>query len=80
MCSHATAFAQVYNKNGTRPGQRIITGMLANLSELAVQHKVKSPALLIIGEVTASAHSLHWFDDAPPTTFNNSSLAKQLAA
>ncbi|MBP7371005.1 MAG: hypothetical protein KA902_06140 [Arenimonas sp.] len=55
----------MYNKNGTRPEQRIITGTLANLSELAVEHSVQSPALLIIGEVAAFAHSLHWFGDAP---------------
>lgn len=61
----STPFALI--ENGTRAEQRIITGTLANLSERALQHKVKSPALLIIGEVAAFAHSLHWFGDAPLT-------------
>lgn len=52
-------------ENGTRPEQRIITGTLVQLTELAELHKVQSPALLIIGEVAAFAHSLHWYGEAP---------------
>ena len=60
-----TPFAIV--ENGTRPEQRIITGTLTQLVELAKLHNVQSPALLIIGEVTAFAHGLHWYGDAPLT-------------
>ncbi len=52
-------------ENGSRKEQRVIVGTLENLSQQALQHLVKSPALLIIGEVAAFANSLHWFGDAP---------------
>jgi len=52
-------------ENGSRSEQRVIVGTLENLSQRAMQHQVKSPALLIIGEVAAFANSLHWFGDAP---------------
>lgn len=58
-----TPFALV--ENGSRPGQRVVAGTLAQLPELAAQHAVGSPALLILGEVAALAHTLHWFG-APP--------------
>ena len=52
-------------ENGSRPQQRVITGMLASLPESARHHRVQSPALLILGEVAALADSLHWFGAAP---------------
>lgn len=60
-----TPFALI--ENGTRPEQRIITGTLAHLPELAAEHAVQSPALLIIGEVAALSERLHWFGAAPVT-------------
>jgi uroporphyrin-III C-methyltransferase/precorrin-2 dehydrogenase/sirohydrochlorin ferrochelatase len=59
----STPFAII--ENGSRQNQRVITGMLAQLAERAVQHQVQSPALLIVGEVAALADALHWFGDAP---------------
>jgi len=58
-----TPFALV--ENGSRPGQRIVTGTLADLPELANAHSVQSPALLILGEVAALAGTLHWFGSPP---------------
>ncbi|MBP6627626.1 MAG: uroporphyrinogen-III C-methyltransferase [Arenimonas sp.] len=58
-----TPFALV--ENGSRPEQRVVAGTLARLPELAARHAVTSPALLILGEVAALAHTLHWFG-APP--------------
>jgi uroporphyrin-III C-methyltransferase / precorrin-2 dehydrogenase / sirohydrochlorin ferrochelatase len=52
-------------ENGSRPEQRVIVGTLENLSQRALQHAVKSPSLLIIGEVAAFANSLHWFGNEP---------------
>jgi len=52
-------------ENGSRPEQRVVTGTLVTLSQRALLHQVKSPALLIIGEVAAFANSLHWFGAAP---------------
>ena len=59
----STPFALV--ENGSRPEQRIVTGTLAQLPERANGHKVRSPALLIVGEVAALAETLHWYG-APP--------------
>ncbi|GAA0716689.1 siroheme synthase CysG [Dokdonella soli] len=61
----ATPFALI--ENGSRQEQRIVTGPLAELPERAAAHGVRSPALLILGEVTALAETLHWFG-APPLT------------
>jgi uroporphyrin-III C-methyltransferase/precorrin-2 dehydrogenase/sirohydrochlorin ferrochelatase len=59
----STPFALV--ENGSRPEQRVVTGTLADLPELARQHAVQSPALLILGEVAGLANTLHWFGAAP---------------
>ena len=58
-----TPFALI--ENGSRPEQRVIAGTLADLPELARLHSVRSPALLILGEVAALAWKLHWFGAAP---------------
>ncbi|HEX7340203.1 MAG TPA: siroheme synthase CysG [Rhodanobacteraceae bacterium] len=54
-----TPFALV--ENASRPGQRLVTGRLDELSTLARQHRIHSPALLIVGEVAALAPRLAWF-------------------
>jgi uroporphyrin-III C-methyltransferase/precorrin-2 dehydrogenase/sirohydrochlorin ferrochelatase len=59
----STPFALI--ENGTRADQRVITGTLAQLAQRAASHRVTSPALLILGEVAALAHSLAWFGRAP---------------
>jgi uroporphyrin-III C-methyltransferase/precorrin-2 dehydrogenase/sirohydrochlorin ferrochelatase len=59
----ATPFALV--ENGSRADQRVVTGTLAQLAERAAAHAVRSPALLILGEVATLADSLAWFG-APP--------------
>ena len=59
----ATPFALV--ENGSRADQRVVTGTLANLPGRAAAHAVRSPALLILGEVAALAERLAWFG-APP--------------
>lgn len=58
-----TPFALV--ENGSRPEQRVVTGTLADLPELARSHNVQSPSLLILGEVASLADTLHWFGSAP---------------
>jgi uroporphyrin-III C-methyltransferase len=40
-------------ENATRPEMRVLRGLLAGLPELVEAHAVKSPALIVIGEVTA---------------------------
>lgn len=48
-------------ENGTRPEQRTITGQLDQLTAMISEHDIKSPALIIIGEVAVYAQQLDWF-------------------
>jgi uroporphyrin-III C-methyltransferase / precorrin-2 dehydrogenase / sirohydrochlorin ferrochelatase len=67
-----TPFALV--ENGSRPEQRVVTGTLRQLPELARAYAVRSPALLILGEVAALAGRLHWFG-APPLRQHDAAVA-----
>jgi uroporphyrin-III C-methyltransferase len=40
-------------ENATRPAMRVLRGPLAALPEIVARHQVKSPAVIVIGEVTA---------------------------
>ncbi|MGQ7828527.1 uroporphyrinogen-III C-methyltransferase [Altererythrobacter sp. Z27] len=40
-------------ENAARPHMRVLRGLLAGLPELVTRQRVKSPALIVIGEVTA---------------------------
>ncbi len=53
-----TPFALI--ENGSLPSQRVITGRLGQLTEIARRHDVRAPALLIVGEVAALARELAW--------------------
>jgi len=48
-------------ENGTRAGQRVITGTLESLSEQTREAGIKSPALIIIGSVVTLRDKLSWF-------------------
>jgi uroporphyrin-III C-methyltransferase/precorrin-2 dehydrogenase/sirohydrochlorin ferrochelatase len=52
-------------ENGSRPDQRVTLARLDELGDLAARGDVRSPALLIVGEVAALAARLHWFGAAP---------------
>jgi uroporphyrin-III C-methyltransferase/precorrin-2 dehydrogenase/sirohydrochlorin ferrochelatase len=52
-------------ENGSRQDQRVTLARLGELGDLAARGDVRSPALLIIGEVAALAARLHWFGAAP---------------
>jgi uroporphyrin-III C-methyltransferase/precorrin-2 dehydrogenase/sirohydrochlorin ferrochelatase len=54
-------------EDGTRSTQRVITGTLSDLAARAEAAGVKSPALLIVGEVTRLHEVLHWFNTTSPT-------------
>lgn len=45
-------------ERATQPGQRTITGTLATLPELAKQHEVRAPALIMIGTVVTLREEL----------------------
>ena len=49
----ATPFALI--ENGSRPEQRVLSGTLEDLPRLARAHAIRSPALLIVGEVAGLA-------------------------
>ena len=52
-------------ERATLPRQRVITGTLTTLPELAAREDVRPPALLIVGEVVNLRGKLGWF--APGT-------------
>ena len=52
-------------ENGTRGDQRVIVGTLEDVVRLSRQHALRSPALLIVGEVAQFASELAWFGAAP---------------
>lgn len=57
-------------ENGTRPRQRSLFATLETLESAAVRHRLQSPALVMVGEVTALGRELAWhgavLDAAPP--------------
>lgn len=52
-------------ENGTRAGQRVITGTLESLLGKTTEAEVKSPALIIIGSVVNLRDKLSWFANKP---------------
>ena len=48
-------------ENGTRAGQRVITGSLSTLVEKTAAAEIRSPALIIIGSVVTLREKLSWF-------------------
>jgi len=50
---------------GTRQEQQVLTGTLANISELARKAAFKAPAITIVGEVVRLREKLRWFDSRP---------------
>ncbi|MEO8670645.1 MAG: siroheme synthase CysG [Tahibacter sp.] len=61
--SRSTPFALI--ENGSRPNQRVVLGILSELPEVAKANAIQSPALLLLGEVTALGADLHWYGAAP---------------
>ncbi|QNK02333.1 siroheme synthase CysG [Dyella telluris] len=50
-------------ENGTLPRQRVMVATLATLTSQARRHALKTPALLIIGEVAAFARQHAWYGE-----------------
>jgi len=46
---------------GTTPGQRVVTGTLSSLPALVAQAQLRSPTLIIVGEVVRMRERLDWF-------------------
>ena len=49
-------------ENGTTAAQRVFTSDIEHIAQVALANKVKSPALLIIGEVVLLQDKLAWFN------------------
>ncbi|NVN91118.1 MAG: uroporphyrinogen-III C-methyltransferase [Desulfuromonadales bacterium] len=47
---------------GTLPKQRVLTGTLADIADLAEKNDFKPPAVTIVGEVVTLREKLRWFD------------------
>ncbi len=52
-------------ESGTLPAQRVVTGTLAGITELARERAVRPPALLVVGDVVEQRSSLAWFESLP---------------
>lgn len=48
-------------ENGTTDKQRVITGTLANIAQIAKKQQVRPPAVIVIGRVAAMHNLLGWF-------------------
>jgi len=51
--------------SGTQPGQRTVTGSLAELLNTSQSSADGVPALLVVGEVARLRNHLRWFDERP---------------
>jgi uroporphyrinogen III methyltransferase/synthase len=50
---------------GTTPQQRVVTGTVGTIAEIAKKEKVKPPALTIVGTVNNFYDTLAWFEKKP---------------
>lgn len=48
-------------ENGTRPDQRKVVGTIETLFDKAMEEKVKSPAVIVVGEVCGLSDKFDWF-------------------
>ncbi len=53
-------------ENGTREGQRVISGTLSSLPGKTAEAGISSPALIIVGSVVTLRDKLSWFADGKP--------------
>ncbi|GAM59801.1 uroporphyrinogen-III methyltransferase [Vibrio ishigakensis] len=49
-------------ENGCTPEQRIFTGQLHELTALKQHNQIKSPALIVVGEVVTIANQMQWLE------------------
>ena len=50
---------------GTLPKQRVLTGTIATIADLAEQSAFKPPAITVVGNVVTLRDKLRWFDSRP---------------
>jgi uroporphyrinogen III methyltransferase/synthase len=52
-------------ERGTFPDQRVVTGTLATISEVADEAKIRAPAISVFGPAAALRRNLSWFEGRP---------------
>jgi uroporphyrinogen III methyltransferase/synthase len=52
-------------ERGTLPGQRVVTGTLSSIAEVAADAGVRPPALTVVGPVVGLRDALQWFESRP---------------
>ena len=52
-------------RQGTTPDQKVLSGTLATVADLAVKNRFKPPAILVVGKVVELRETLAWFDTKP---------------
>jgi uroporphyrin-III C-methyltransferase len=57
-------------EQGTLPQQRVVTGTLENIAQLARTARIQSPSLVVIGPVVALSESLAWYEALIPQLMN----------
>lgn len=50
---------------GTRAEQQVVTGVLDNIVAVVEKAKLKSPAVIIVGQVVSLRETLNWFENKP---------------
>ncbi|HMA91149.1 MAG TPA: bifunctional uroporphyrinogen-III C-methyltransferase/uroporphyrinogen-III synthase, partial [Polyangiaceae bacterium] len=50
---------------GTRAEQRVLTGALAHIADLARDNGYKNPAVIVVGDVVTLREKLRWYDNRP---------------
>ena len=50
---------------GARPEQRVVTGTLETIANVAREAKVKNPAVIVIGDVVQLRETMRWYDRQP---------------
>ncbi len=63
-------------ENGCCPEQRVVRGKLQQLADLVEREAVRSPALIVVGEVVNLADQLAWFNQLPHSSPNTKSIQK----
>ena len=57
-------------ENGTRPEQRIFTGLISQLSTIVENNNITPPAIILVGEVVRLQSKLSWFESEHERTEN----------
>ncbi len=52
-------------ENGTCPNQRMVAGTIENLYERATVEEIKSPSVIVVGEVCKLVDKYNWFNKRP---------------